>query len=124
MAVLGGFAEEDVRFVLHGIIVAIYRSEWCMYVREREREAVSAEIEFSIYVQDIRRSNFHGAYKSFCFTNYYYSRYVMVWMPGRLIFLGFNRTPYKHCFYLLLFKNNQVINDWTRPRNNLSLPKL
>lgn len=32
--------------------------------------------------------------------------------------LGFNRTLYKHCFYLLLSKNNQVINDRTKPRNN------
>ena len=31
-------------------------------------------------------------------------------MAGRPIFLGFNRTPYKRCFYLLLSKNNQVIN--------------
>ncbi|CAL9126390.1 unnamed protein product [Musa textilis] len=43
---------------------------------------------------------------------------ILVWMAGRPIFLGFNRTPYKRCFYLLLSKNNQVINDWTKSRNN------
>ncbi|RWR98137.1 NADH-plastoquinone oxidoreductase subunit 2 chloroplast [Cinnamomum micranthum f. kanehirae] len=36
-------------------------------------------------------------------------------LAGRPIFLGFNRTPYERCFYLLLSKNNQVINDWTKP---------
>ncbi|KAL7126458.1 hypothetical protein ABFS83_14G189100 [Erythranthe nasuta] len=41
-------------------------------------------------------------------------------MAGRPIFLGFNRTPYKRSFYLLLSKNNQVINDWTKPRNHPS----
>ncbi|RYR47793.1 hypothetical protein Ahy_A07g033759 [Arachis hypogaea] len=43
-----------------------------------------------------------------------------VWMAGRPIFLGFNRTPYERCFYLLLSKNNQVINEWTKPINNSS----
>uniref|UniRef100_A0A8S0YB46 NADH-plastoquinone oxidoreductase subunit 2 n=1 Tax=Spirodela intermedia TaxID=51605 RepID=A0A8S0YB46_SPIIN len=43
---------------------------------------------------------------------------ILVWMAGRPLFLGFNRTPYERCFYLLLSKNNQVINDWTKPRNN------
>lgn len=33
-------------------------------------------------------------------------------------FLGFNRTPYEPCFYLLLSTNHQVINDWTKPRNH------
>ncbi|RZC50864.1 hypothetical protein C5167_019304 [Papaver somniferum] len=37
-------------------------------------------------------------------------------LAGRPIFLGFNRTSYERCFYLLLSKNNQVINDWTKPR--------
>lgn len=50
--------------------------------------------------------------------------FILVWMAGRPIFLGFNRTPYKRCFYLLLSKNNQVINDWTKPRNNPSRAKL
>nr|WIW41562.1 NADH dehydrogenase subunit 2 [Helleborus thibetanus]WIW41563.1 NADH dehydrogenase subunit 2 [Helleborus thibetanus] len=49
---------------------------------------------------------------------------ILVWMAGRPIFLGFNRTPYERCFYLLLSKNNQVINDWTKPRNNPSRAKL
>nr|VDD65743.1 unnamed protein product [Brassica oleracea] len=44
--------------------------------------------------------------------------FILVWMAGRPIFLGFNRTPYERSFYLLLSKNNQVINDWTKPRNN------
>src|SRR6266498_4039355 len=43
---------------------------------------------------------------------------ILVWMASRPIFLGFNRTPYERSFYLLLSKNNQVINDWTKPRNN------
>ncbi|KAL4274291.1 hypothetical protein AHAS_AhasUnG0007700 [Arachis hypogaea] len=50
--------------------------------------------------------------------------FILVWMAGRPIFLGFNRTPYERCFYLLLSKNNQVINDWTKPRNNSSRAKL
>ena len=50
--------------------------------------------------------------------------FILVWMAGRPIFIGFNRTPYKRCFYLLLSKNNQVINDWTKPRNNPSRAKL
>ncbi|KAL5732791.1 hypothetical protein ACOSQ2_032483 [Xanthoceras sorbifolium] len=50
--------------------------------------------------------------------------FILVWMAGRPIFLGFNRTPYERCFYLLLSKNNQVINDWTKPRNNPSRAKL
>nr|UXX50130.1 NADH-plastoquinone oxidoreductase subunit 2 [Champereia manillana var. longistaminea]UXX50139.1 NADH-plastoquinone oxidoreductase subunit 2 [Champereia manillana var. longistaminea] len=41
--------------------------------------------------------------------------FILVWMAGRPIFLGFNRTLYERCFYLLLSKNNQVINDWTKP---------
>ena len=32
-------------------------------------------------------------------------------MVGRSIFLDFNRNPYERCFYLLLSKDNQVIND-------------
>ncbi|KAE9584778.1 putative NADH:ubiquinone reductase (H(+)-translocating) [Lupinus albus] len=43
---------------------------------------------------------------------------------GKPIFIGFNRTPYERCFYLQLSKNNQVINDWTTPRNNSSRAKL
>ncbi|KAF8733922.1 hypothetical protein HU200_014779 [Digitaria exilis] len=43
---------------------------------------------------------------------------ILVWMASGPIFLGFNRTPYEHSFYLLLSKNNQVINDRTKPRNN------
>ena len=50
--------------------------------------------------------------------------YILVWMEGMPIFLGFNRTPYERCFHLLLSKDNQVINDWTKPRNNPSRPKL
>nr|VDD65928.1 unnamed protein product [Brassica oleracea] len=50
--------------------------------------------------------------------------FILVWMAGRPIFLGFNRTPYERSFYLLLSKNNQVINDWTKPRNNPSRAKL
>ena len=50
--------------------------------------------------------------------------FILVWMAGRPIFLGFHRTPYKRCFYLLLSKNNQVINDWTKPRNNPLRAKL
>nr|QOW06939.1 NADH dehydrogenase subunit 2 [Daphne genkwa] len=50
--------------------------------------------------------------------------FILVWMAGRPLFLGFNRTPYERCFYLLLFKNNQVIYDWTKPRNNPSRAKL
>ncbi|URD88544.1 NADH-Ubiquinone/plastoquinone (complex I), various chains, partial [Musa troglodytarum] len=45
-------------------------------------------------------------------------------LAGRPIFLGFNRTPYERCFYLLLSKNNQVINDWTKSRNNPLRAKL
>nr|YP_009132897.1 NADH dehydrogenase subunit 2 [Quercus spinosa]AKA67024.1 NADH dehydrogenase subunit 2 [Quercus spinosa] len=50
--------------------------------------------------------------------------FILVWMAGRSIFLGFNRTPYERCFYLLLSKDNQVINDWKKPRNNPSRAKL
>ena len=50
--------------------------------------------------------------------------FILVWMAGRPIFLGFDRTPYERSFYLLLSKNNQVINDWTKPRNNPSHAKL
>ncbi|KAJ0791582.1 putative NADH:quinone oxidoreductase/Mrp antiporter, membrane subunit [Helianthus annuus] len=50
--------------------------------------------------------------------------FILVWMAGRPIFIGFNRTPYKRCFYLLLSKNNQVINDRTKPRNNPLRAKL
>ncbi|KAL2937467.1 NAD(P)H-quinone oxidoreductase subunit 2 B chloroplastic [Bienertia sinuspersici] len=50
--------------------------------------------------------------------------FILVWMASRPIFLGFNRTPYERSFYLLLSKNNQVINDWTKPRNNPSRAKL
>ncbi|KAK4733688.1 hypothetical protein R3W88_007949 [Solanum pinnatisectum] len=32
-------------------------------------------------------------------------------LEGRPIFLGFNRTPYKCCFYLLLSKNNQALHS-------------
>uniref|UniRef100_A0A8R7UBS8 NADH:quinone oxidoreductase/Mrp antiporter transmembrane domain-containing protein n=1 Tax=Triticum urartu TaxID=4572 RepID=A0A8R7UBS8_TRIUA len=49
---------------------------------------------------------------------------ILVWMASRPIFLGFNRTPYERSFYLLLSKNNQVINDWTKPRNNPLCAKL
>jgi hypothetical protein len=49
---------------------------------------------------------------------------ILVWMASRPIFLSFNRTPYEHSFYLLLSKNNQVINDWTKPRNNPLCAKL
>lgn len=45
-------------------------------------------------------------------------------LPPLAGFLGFNRTPYERCFYLLLSKNNQVINDWAKPRNNPSRAKL
>ena len=50
--------------------------------------------------------------------------FILVWMAGWPIFLSFNRTPYKRFFYILLSKNNQVINDWTKPRNNPSRAKL
>nr|VDD65607.1 unnamed protein product [Brassica oleracea] len=43
---------------------------------------------------------------------------------GQAYIFGFNRTPYERSFYLLLSKNNQVINDWTKPRNNPSRAKL
>ncbi|CAL9120666.1 unnamed protein product [Musa textilis] len=49
---------------------------------------------------------------------------ILVWMVGRPIFLGFNRTPYERCFYLLLSKNNQVINNWMKSRNNPLRAKL
>jgi NADH:ubiquinone oxidoreductase subunit 2 (subunit N) len=42
---------------------------------------------------------------------------ILVWMESRPIFLGFNRTPYERSLYLLFSKNNQVINDWTKPIN-------
>jgi hypothetical protein len=45
-------------------------------------------------------------------------------MASRPIFLGFNRTPYERSFYLLLSKNNQVINDGTKPKNNPLYAKL
>ncbi|KAL5056717.1 hypothetical protein RYX36_028321 [Vicia faba] len=32
--------------------------------------------------------------------------FILVWMARRPIFLGFNMTSYKRCFYLLLSKNN------------------
>jgi hypothetical protein len=49
---------------------------------------------------------------------------ILVWMASRPIFLGFNRTPYERSFYLLLSKNNQVINDGTKPKNNPLCAKL
>ncbi|KAH0455894.1 hypothetical protein IEQ34_015926 [Dendrobium chrysotoxum] len=49
---------------------------------------------------------------------------ILVWMEGMLIFLDFDRTPYECCLYLLLSKNNQVINDSRKPRNNPSRVKL
>lgn len=36
---------------------------------------------------------------------------LLVWTVGKSVFLGFKRTPYKHCFWLLLFKDNQVIKE-------------
>jgi NAD(P)H-quinone oxidoreductase subunit 2 len=36
---------------------------------------------------------------------------ILAWMASKPIFLSFNRTPYENSFYLLLSKNNQVIND-------------
>jgi NADH:ubiquinone oxidoreductase subunit 4 (subunit M) len=44
------------------------------------------------------------------------------WQAG--LYFCFNRTPYKRSFYLLLSKNNQIINDWTKPRNNPLRAKL
>ena len=49
---------------------------------------------------------------------------ILMWMASRHIFLGLNRTLYERSFYLLLSKNNQIINDWTKPRNNPSCAKL
>lgn len=38
--------------------------------------------------------------------------FILLWIASRPIFLGFNRTPYDCCFYLLLSKNNQVVSEW------------
>jgi hypothetical protein len=38
-------------------------------------------------------------------------------MTDRLIFFSFNRIFYERFFYILLFKNNQVINDRIKSRN-------
>ena len=48
---------------------------------------------------------------------------ILVWMACKPIFLGFSRTFYKRCFYLVLSKN-KVTNDWTKLRNKPSRAKL
>ena len=46
-------------------------------------------------------------------------------VDGRKTYISwFQQDSLLCCFYLLLSKNNQVINDWMKPRNNPSCAKL
>nr|YP_010039931.1 NADH-plastoquinone oxidoreductase subunit 2 [Mucuna pruriens]QOY46406.1 NADH-plastoquinone oxidoreductase subunit 2 [Mucuna pruriens] len=111
------YLDESRNFCLHCIIWSTYRnslhSRLCRIIHER---SLFGSL-FSPMSLILRRSS--STIRFFRKTSF-----ILVWMAGRLIFLSFNRTPYECCFYLLLFKNNQVINDWTKPRNNSSRAKL
>jgi len=52
---------------------------------------------------------FGNSLKEMCIPFFFWiASFILVWMAGRSIFLGFNRSPYQRFFYLLLSKYNQV----------------